>query len=61
MVLSGMCRQERVEHLVAQQYGISLKEVRRVAWQDFGALAGRTDTLSLMPKRMAKMLTELEV
>jgi TatD DNase family protein len=46
-----------VEHLVAQQYGLDVKEIRRLVWQNFGTIVRKTGTLGLLPERFASMLT----
>src|SRR5574341_176167 len=42
-----------VEHLVAQQYGLDVKDIRRLVWQNFGTIIQKTGTLGLLPERLA--------
>lgn len=51
------CRVEWVEHLVAQQLGFSVGEVRRLAWQNFGRIIADTGTLELLPVAFREMLS----
>ncbi len=51
------CRIEWVEHLVAQQLGLSREDVRRLAWQNLATIVQKTNTQKLLPERlMAKMI-----
>ncbi len=52
------CRIEWVEHLVAQQFGLSRESVRRLAWQNFGTIVQKTKTQKLLPE---PLLTEMNV
>ena len=45
-----------VEHLVAQQYGLGVKDIRRAAWQNFGTVIQKTGTLGLLPEVFASNL-----
>lgn len=51
------CRIEWVEHLVAQQLGLSRKDVRRLAWQNLATIVQKTNTRKLLPEPLvAKMI-----
>lgn len=52
------CRIEWVEHLVGQQYGLGVKEVRQLAWQNLAAIIQKTGTLSLLPEPLTAILAE---
>jgi len=52
------CRVEWVEHLVGQQLGLSVGDVRRMVWRNFAAVVRLTDTRMLLPRQMAAMLPE---
>jgi TatD DNase family protein len=43
------CRVEWVEHLVAQQLGLEVKEVRRLVWRNLGTIVRETGTRELLP------------
>jgi TatD DNase family protein len=45
-----------VEYLVAQQYGMTPVDVRRLAWRNFGTLVGATDTAALLPRLLCAAL-----
>jgi TatD DNase family protein len=49
------CRIEWVEYLVAQQYDLDVKNIRRLVWQNFGTIIHRTGTAGLLPRAMAGM------
>jgi TatD DNase family protein len=53
------CRIEWVEHLVGQQLRISREDVRRLAWRNLAAIVHRTNTLQLLPKALASVVTEV--
>jgi TatD DNase family protein len=53
------CRIEWVEHLVAQQLGLSRDDVRRLAWQNFAVIVQKTDTHKLLPEGFAATLAEV--
>jgi hypothetical protein len=48
-----------VEHLVAQQYGMDVKEIRQLAWQNLGTLIQKTGTIDLFPDTFAPTLASL--
>ncbi len=50
------CRIEWVEHLVAQQLGLAVKDVRRLAWQNLATIIRQTGTRRLLPASLAAML-----
>jgi TatD DNase family protein len=45
-----------VEHLVAQQYGITPAEVRQAAWRNFAAIVAATGTSGLLPPGIVSVL-----
>jgi TatD DNase family protein len=45
-----------VEHLVAQQYGLGVKEIRALVWQNFGTIVEKTGTLELLPEGFTSVL-----
>jgi TatD DNase family protein len=55
------CRIEWVEHLVGQQYGISVQEVRSLAWQNLATILRQTGTLDLLPERLRVILDTIEL
>jgi TatD DNase family protein len=48
------CRVEWAEHLVAQQYGLEVGELRRVVWQNFARIVRETNTGHLLPRGLAE-------
>ncbi len=48
-----------VEHLVAQQYGMDVKALRRLIWQNFGTIIQKTGTLSLLPELFTSTLASV--
>ena len=52
------CRIEWVEHLVAQQVGLSRKEVRRLAWQNLATIVRKTNTRELLPEKLVAEMTD---
>jgi TatD DNase family protein len=52
------CRIEWVEHLVAQQLGLSRRDVRRLAWQNLATIVQKTDTRKLLPKPLVEKMTD---
>lgn len=48
-----------VEYLVAQQYGIDVKALRRLVWQNFGTIVQKTGTLSLLPELFTSTLASV--
>jgi len=53
------CRVEWVEHLVAQQLGLSVKDVRRLAWQNLATIVCQTGTRRLLPEPLAALLAQV--
>jgi len=53
------CRIEWVEHLVANQLRLNVKDVRRLAWQNLATVIRNTDTLRLLPESLAAIITEV--
>ena len=53
------CRIEWVEHLVAQQLGLSRKDVRRLAWQNLATIIWKTNTHRLLPKPLMAIVAEV--
>lgn len=45
-----------VEHLVAQQYGLRVEELRETVWRNFARVVEATDTRALLPPGMATAL-----
>jgi TatD DNase family protein len=52
------CRIEWVEHLVAQQLGLSGRDVRRLAWQNLATIVQKTDTRKLLPEPLVEKMTD---
>ncbi len=52
------CRIEWVEHLVAQQYGVVVKDVRRLVWRNLATIIDRTNTHSRLPKALAGIIAQ---
>ena len=55
------CRIEWVEHLVAQQYGMDVKEIRRLCWSNLGRIIQQTRTSSLFPEKLAALFSPFEL
>ncbi len=53
------CRVEWVEHLVAQQLGLGVKDVRRLVWQNFAEIVRKTDTQKLLPEPFRAIIKEV--
>ncbi len=53
------CRIEWVEYLVAQQYQMDVKEVRRLVWENFATIAHETGTKNLVPESFAKIINSI--
>jgi TatD DNase family protein len=53
------CRIEWVEHLVAQQLGLSRKDVRRLAWQNLATIIRNTNTRRLLPESLTVIIAEV--
>jgi TatD DNase family protein len=54
------CRVEWVEYLVAQQYDMDVKEMRRIAWINFSRIVRETNTSHLVPKPLAAFYANAE-
>jgi len=52
------CRVEWVEHLVGQQLGLDIEDVRGLAWRNLGAIIRQTATEGLFPAAFARVLAE---
>jgi TatD DNase family protein len=50
------CRVEWVEYLVAQQYGLDVKNLRQLVWNNFAHIVQRTNTIRLLPEPLSKLL-----
>jgi TatD DNase family protein len=50
------CRVEWVEHLVGQQLGLDVKDVRRLVWRNLDSIVRKTDTRNLVPEPLARIL-----
>lgn len=53
------CRIEWVEHLVGQQLRLCREDVRHLAWQNFATIVRKTNTLDLLSKPLAAIITEM--
>lgn len=53
------CRIEWVEHLVAQQYGLSREAVRRLAWKNLAAIVQKTNTQKLLPEQLLAIMHDV--
>jgi TatD DNase family protein len=51
------CRIEWIKHLVAQQFGLSREDVRRLAWQNLSTIVRKTNTRELLPKPFLEKMT----
>jgi TatD DNase family protein len=49
-----------VEYLVAQQYTLDVKELRRLAWKNFTRILRATNTLHLFPKEFGTICINVE-
>ncbi len=54
------CRIQWVEYLVAQQYRLPVREVRRLAWRNPAAAFAEAGTLDRLPKQMTAIISRLE-
>ena len=52
------CRVEWVEHLVAQQLGLSRKDIRRLAWQNLSTIVRKTNTQKWLPAPFLARMTK---
>ena len=55
------CRVEWVEHLVGQQLGLDVKDVRRLAWRNLATIIHETGTRRLLPEPLAAILAEVSL
>ena len=53
------CRIEWVEHLVAQQLGLGVKDVRLLVWRNFATIVRKTETLKLLPESFKAVIKEV--
>ena len=53
------CRIEWVEHLVAQQLGLSRRDVRRLAWQNLATIIRKTNTHKLLPEPLMSIMADV--
>jgi TatD DNase family protein len=53
------CRVEWVEHLIAQQRGLDVKDARRLVWRNLGTIVRETGTRTLLPEPLAAVLAEV--
>lgn len=53
------CRVQWVEYLVAQQYRLPVKDLRRLVWQNFATIIGETGTNALLPEGLANIISSL--
>jgi TatD DNase family protein len=53
------CRVEWAEHLVGQQLGLGVKDVRRLAWRNLATIVRETGTGELFPDTFATVLAEV--
>lgn len=53
------CRVEWVEHPVAQQLGLDVKSVRRLAWPNLATIVRETGTCSVLPEALVAILAEV--
>ena len=49
-----------VEHLVAQQYKMDVKEVRELVWRNLATIINQTGTLALLPENFATIFSEVK-
>lgn len=52
------CRIEWVEHLIGQQLGMAVGDVRQLVWRNFATIIRLTNSKMLLPKQIAGMLPE---
>ena len=50
------CRVEWVEYLAAQQYGMEVKELRQLVYQNLARIFKETNTIQLLPEPFVKLL-----
>ncbi|MDQ7794385.1 MAG: TatD family hydrolase [bacterium] len=53
------CRVEWVEHLVAQQRGLSVEQIRLLVWRNLGRTLGEAGALGLLPPLVAAAAREV--
>jgi TatD DNase family protein len=54
------CRIEWVEHLLATQLKINVKDVRRLVWKNFATIVRQTNTHRLLPSSLAMIVSEID-
>jgi TatD DNase family protein len=54
------CRIEWAGHLVAQQYGMDVMEIRRLCWSNLGRIVHLTRTSNLFPEQLAALFSHFE-
>jgi len=52
------CRIGWVEHLVAQQLGLEVKDVRSLVWRNLGTIVRKTGTGRLLPSRLVAIIKQ---
>jgi TatD DNase family protein len=57
--LAVPCRVEWVEHLVAQQYKMNVKDLRVLVWRNFADIVEKTGTFNLLPEGTQQILKRL--
>jgi len=55
------CRIEWVEHLVAQQLGINVRDVRWLVWMNFSMVIQANATLDLLPEAFREIILSLSI
>ena len=54
------CRVEWVEHLVAQQLKIDVKEFRRMVWRNFATIVQDTGTMNLLSESFVEIMNKVK-
>jgi hypothetical protein len=54
-------RIEWVEYLVAQQFGLEVKQVRELVWRNLAAIIHQTGTSNFFPEPIAAVLPDLNI
>ena len=52
------CRIGWVEHLVAQQLGLEVKDVRSLVWRNLGTIVRKTGTGRLLPSQLVAIIKQ---
>ena len=55
------CRVEWVEHLVGQQLGLDVEDIRRLAWRNLATIIHETGTRKLLPEPLAEILVQVSL